>query len=167
MTNVLPLTDIKKIDFIEPHEKAEAQSLLDKLFTDLTGDALKMRPCGYMVLCKIYVRPEEMKTIKDASGKTVTLWNPPKMMEQDKFDSVCALVVAVGPQAYKGKNADGTDRYPEGAWASPGTWCVIPRQSAFLCTYRGVALAMLPDDKVAATVEDPTFVTSLYVSPRI
>ena len=47
---------------IEDHEEVEAKALIDQHFIEMTGKPFDMRPAGYLVAVKIYVRPEELKT---------------------------------------------------------------------------------------------------------
>ena len=49
---------------IEPHEEVLAQQFIDEQFIEMTGQPFDMRPAGYLVAVKIYIRPEELKTIK-------------------------------------------------------------------------------------------------------
>lgn len=161
------MSKVAALPYVEEHEVDEARALIDKQFVELTGKPFGFRPAGYMIAVKIYIRPEEAKVIKRDDGTEVTWWNPPVSQQQDKFDSVSALVCAVGPQAYKGFNPDGTPRYPEGPWCRTADWVVIPRQSSFLCRYNGVTMAILPDDKVIGVIQDPAEVTAEYLAPRI
>ena len=48
-------------------------------------------------------------------GKPVTIWAPPSVQRDDKYQSVAALVVAKGPQAYSGA------KFPEGPWCRVGS----------------------------------------------
>ncbi len=59
---------------IEEHEEAEAKALIDQHFIEMTGKPFDMRPAGYLVAVKIYVRPEELKTITQEDGTEVTLY---------------------------------------------------------------------------------------------
>lgn len=143
------------LSFIEPFEEKTAKALIDQQFKELTGKAFEFRPAGYMIAVKIYIRPDEIKEIKRDDGTVAKLYRPIVSMENDRYQSVAALVCAVGPHAYTGNNADGTPRYPSGPWCKPGDWVVIPRYESFLMTYRGVAMAILPDDRVVGVIQDP------------
>lgn len=139
-----------------PHEAQKAHELIDKQFIEMTGRPFEAKVCGYLVCLKIYVRPEEIKEIPRADGSVGKLYIAQQSQSEDKFSSVAALVCGIGPQAYKGKNADGSERFPEGPWCAVGDWVTIPRYEAHAFSYRGVAMAILPDDKIMSIIDDPT-----------
>jgi len=155
------------LPFVEAHEIEEATRVIDAQFVALTGKPFNFRPAGYYIACKIYVSPDEITTVTDKDGKKITLVHAEVTKKQDELKSVAALVCAVGPQAYKGKNEDGTDRFPEGPWARVGDWICLPRHSSFVVKYRGVAMALIPDDKVIGVIEDPTDLAEFYVGNKI
>lgn len=159
--------NVHTLPFVEAHETEQTQKMIDDFFVKETGKKLNFRPAGYMIAVKIWIRPEEIKVIKDKSGKDKTLWMPPVTLENDKFSSVAALVCAIGPQAYKGENSDGSARYPEGPWCRIGDWVAIPRQSCFLFEYRGIPMGLLPDDKIIGVVDEPADITPIRVSPKV
>lgn len=140
---------------IEPHEEALAKQLIDEQFVDMTGQPFDMRPAGYLVAVKIYVRPEELKTIKQDDGTEVTLYLPDTVRAEDKYSSVSALVCAVGPEAYQGEKFERS-----GPWCKVGDWVLIPRYESTMVSYRGVAMALLPDDRVMAVIKGPEDVMS-------
>lgn len=157
----MPLT------YIEPHEIGEAQELIDQQMRDITGDVLHLRPCGYLIAVKIYVRSDEYKTGKDADGKDWTLFLPDQAAARDRFTSVAALVVAMGPDAYKGTLPDGSPRHVQ-PWCNVGDWVVIPRYECFQITYRErVALGLISDDKIMAVIKDPNDVAAANVMDRM
>lgn len=158
---------VNKLSFIEPHEEGMAKTLIDAEFVTLTGKPFDMRVAGYLIAVKIHIRPEEYKTITDAEGKKKTIWLPRTALTDDKYQSVTGLVVGVGPQAYKGVLPDGSPKYPEGPWCKVGDIVAIPRFESFLVSFRGVALALLPDDRVCAVISDPTDVTPAHVTDKI
>jgi len=125
---------------IEPHEEELAKKLIDDQFISMTGQPFDMKPAGYLVAVKIYVRPEELKTITHA---------------EDKYSSVSALVCAVGPEAYQGDKFERS-----GPWCKVGDWVLIPRYESTMVSYRGVAMALLPDDRVMAVIAGPEDVMS-------
>lgn len=148
-----------KTSLIEEREEPAAKALVRQQIKEITGKDFNFRACGYMVALKIHIRPEELKTIETPEGPK-TLYLPDTVRDNDKYQSCVALVIDVGPQAYKGKNLDGSDRFPEGPWCKVGDWVVIPRYEAFQINYRkSFALAMLPDDKIVAVVDDPNDIT--------
>jgi co-chaperonin GroES (HSP10) len=140
---------------IEPHEEALAKQFIDEQFIEMTGQPFDMRPAGYLVAVKIYIRPEELKTIKKEDGTEVTLYLPDTVRAEDKFSSVSALVCAVGPEAYQGEKFERS-----GPWCKVGDWILIPRYESTMVSYRGVAMALLPDDRVMAVITGPEDVES-------
>ena len=140
---------------IEPHEEELAKQFIDEQFTEMTGQPFDMRPAGYLVAVKIYIRPEELKTIKKEDGTEVTLYLPDTVRAEDKYSSVSALVCAVGPEAYQGEKFERS-----GPWCKVGDWILIPRYESTMVSYRGVAMALLPDDRVMAVVTGPEDVAS-------
>lgn len=140
---------------IEPHEEELAQKFIDEQFIEMTGQSFDMRPAGYLVAVKIYIRPEELKTIKKEDGTEVTLYLPDTVRAEDKYSSVSALVCAVGPEAYQGEKFERS-----GPWCKVGDWILIPRYESTMVSYRGVAVALLPDDRVMAVITGPEDVES-------
>jgi co-chaperonin GroES (HSP10) len=140
---------------IEPHEEETAKSLIDGEFVFMTGRSFDMRPAGYLVAVKIYVRPEELKTITQDDGTEVTLYLPDTVRAEDKYSSVSALVCAVGPEAYHGEKFERS-----GPWCKVGDWVLVPRYESTMVSYRGVAMALLPDDRVMAVINGPEDVMS-------
>ena len=140
---------------IEPHEEVLAQQFIDEQFIEMTGQPFDMRPAGYLVAVKIYIRPEELKTIKKEDGTEVTLYLPDTVRAEDKYSSVSALVCAVGPEAYQGEKFERS-----GPWCKVGDWILIPRYESTMVSYRGVAVALLPDDRVMAVITGPEDVES-------
>jgi hypothetical protein len=93
-----------KLSFIEDHEVEIAEKLIqDQLGMD------PMRPTGYYLTVKLYVRPEDVHQIKDDKGKPILgsdgkpmyIALPETVTANDKFRSCTALVIAQGPEAYK------------------------------------------------------------------
>jgi len=140
---------------IEPHEEELAKQFIDEQFIEMTGQPFDMRPAGYLVAVKIYIRPEELKTIKKEDGTEVTLYLPDTVRAEDKYSSVSALVCAVGPEAYQGEKFERS-----GPWCKVGDWILIPRYESTMVSYRGVAVALLPDDRVMAVISGPEDVES-------
>jgi len=149
------VTAVRPLSFIEDHEVEEAERLITGQFVELSGKP-PPRACGYQLCLKLYVRDEKL-------GQ---LFLPDSVREADKYTAVAGLVVSVGPQAYKGKDQFGNDRFPEGPWCRVGDWVVIPRYEASPVLFRGVALVFINDDKIQAVIEDPTDVLAAYVSDR-
>jgi co-chaperonin GroES (HSP10) len=140
---------------IEPNEEELAKQVIDEQFIEMTGQPFDMRPAGYLVAVKIYIRSEELKTIKKEDGTEVTLYLPDTVRAEDKYSSVSALVCAVGPEAYQGEKFERS-----GPWCKVGDWILIPRYESTMVSYRGVAVALLPDDRVMAVISGPDDVES-------
>ncbi len=161
------MAKVQPLPFVEAHEVDKAKALIDAPFIEKSGKPFNFRPAGYYIACKLYVRPDELFEVKDKDGKTVTFYSADLSKQQDELKSVSACVLAVGPQAYKGLNADGTERFPEGPWCRVGDWVCLPRHSSFVVKYLGVAIAIIPDDKVIGVIEDPTDLTEFYVGNKV
>jgi hypothetical protein len=161
------MSNVKPLPFVEAHEVDEAKGIIDKQFIEMTGKPFDFRPAGYYIACKLYVRPDELMEVTDKSGKKITLYTAEVSKKQDELTSVSALVCAVGDQAYTGVDKDGNERFPGGPWARVGDWVCLPRHSSFVVKYRGVAMAIIPDDKVIAVIEDPTDLTEFYVGNKV
>ena len=143
------------LSMIETHEEQTAKDLIDMQFIQMTGKPFDMRPAGYLVALKIYVRPEELKTITRDDGTTATIYLPDVVRAEDKYQSCAALVCGMGPEAYQG------DKFKDsGPWCKVGDWVMIPRYEATALSFRGVAMALLPDDRILAVIADPTDVES-------
>ena len=142
------------LSFIEAHEEGEALALLGQQMQELTGKEGCPRPCGYYVCAKVYIR-DTIGSLKQLVASDIT-------KTADKYNSVAALVMAVGPDAYKG------ERFADsGPWCKPGDWVMLPRYEGFPFMFRGVAMQMLPDDKVLAIIEDPEDVIASHVADKI
>lgn len=152
---------------ILPEEEEQARKLMEVHMVNLTGSKEMPTPCGYLVCLKVYIRPDELAVVKRDDGSEVTLWTPPVTQMQDKYQSVAALVMAVGPDAYKGTLPDGTPRYPQ-PWCKVGDWVLIPRYEGLQFTWKGkVAMVMLPDDKILAVIDDPSHVTATHLIDKV
>lgn len=149
------------LGYVEPHEEPEAHALIRQEMKVLTGSDELPKPGGYYLALRIYVRPEELSTVNGPDGKPVTIWAPPSVQRDDKYQSVAALVVAKGPQAYSGA------KFPEGPWCRVGDWVVIPRYESHLVMWRGIAMGFIPDDRVLAVIADPKDVVAVNVADRI
>ena len=145
-----------KLSFIEPHEVADAEKVVNDAFMMASkGKPLKFRVAGYKMLVKIHVRPEELREITDAEGKKVTLYLPDMARAEDKFNSCSGLVLDVGDQAYTGVNRDGSPRYPNGPWCRRGDLVVFNRTAGSRVTICGVACMILNDDQIDGVIDEP------------
>jgi co-chaperonin GroES (HSP10) len=140
------------MSFIEEHEEGDAQDFINNLFTEITGEVFDMKPAGYMIAVKLYTR--EMVT----EGGIII---PDVVLSEDKYQSCSALVCAMGPEAYKGEKFERS-----GPWCKVGDWVMIPRYEAVAVSYRGVALGLIPDDRIMAVIKDPRDVESVKNADR-
>lgn len=150
---------------IEKHEEGTVLTLLAEQLEQL-GITNPPRPTGWFVLVKTYIRPEDFKEITADDGTKKTLYLPQKSLDSDQYQSISALVIACGPDAYKGQrfiDEGGTPR----PWVKPGDWCIVPRYEGFPFSFRGIPMQMLPDDKIIATIFDPQDVVPTYHIPRV
>lgn len=146
---------VQPLSMIEAHEEDEAKAFVAGHLKEILGEDFTFRAAGYMVALKIYVRPEELISGVRDDGTEYKLIRP-MTHDTDRFHSCSALVVSIGPQAYRGKNADGTEKFPEGPWCKVGDWVTIPRFESFQVMYKGkFAMALIPDDKVLGIIVDP------------
>lgn len=146
----------KGLSHVEAHEEGLAQELIDQQFIAMTGKPFDMRPAGYLVALKIYVEPDELSVVETDDGKSITLYRPISMQAEEKYQSCSALVCALGPEAYNGEKFNDS-----GPWCKVGDWVMIPRYEATAVSYRGVAVALIPDDRIMAVITDPTDVKSV------
>lgn len=153
------------LSFLETAEVPVAQALIDQQFIELCGKKFTGRPVGYMVVVKIYVRPEELKTIKDADGNDVTLYLPDMALSEDRFQSCVGLVIAIGPGAFK--NPDGSVRYHGPVPFSVGDFVQFPRADIVRVDYRGVALGLMKDDRGLMVIDDPSDFTPGHLGTRL
>lgn len=153
------------LSFIEDHERAEAQGLQDEQFVKMCGKKFTGRPCGYMVVVKLYLRPEELSTVTDIDGKTQKILLPEMILAEDKFQTNIGLVIAIGPGAFK--NADGSSRYhgPDEPYRV-SDWILFPRSDIIRIDYRGVALGLLKDDRGLMVIDEPADYRIGYLSSQ-
>lgn len=137
-----------KLGFVEAYEEETAIKMIE----DLLGFE-RPRPTGYHVAVKIYVRDDEIGKILDKDGRETLLYAPPKVSAHDKFRNCSALVLALGPEAYR------HPKFTHGPWVRVGDWVVIARNGGPQVNYRGVPVTFIPDDNIYCVIEDPTHVT--------
>ena len=159
------MAKVTALPYVEEHEVKDAQKLIDNQFIELTGKKFGFRPAGYYIAVKIYVRADELSIIDMPDGSKKTLWTAPIVQKQDALESCSALVVAIGPGCFK--NRDTGVAWADGPTCRVGDWVAIPRASTWLTNWRGVAIGVLPDDKIIGTVEDPADLSSVYVPPKV
>ncbi len=157
----------KTLGYVMPHEAEEAKKFIEKEL----GFALP-RPCGYHMLVKIFIRTEKGLYV-DKDGKESIIALPESLIGVDKYTSCVALVVAQGPQCYKGPKFQESNfrklcrlffnRWMEPCYLMPrcqvGDWIVIPRNEGTQFSYRGVTMQTIIDEYCMMVIPDPTFVT--------
>lgn len=153
------------LSFIEPHEENEAQALVDAEFTKLTGKPYTGKPLNYFVTVKIHTRSEDLKIVDMPDGSKKTIFAPTQFLQNDKYESVAALVVAVGPVAFR--NRDTGELYAGAPWFKVGDWVHIPRTEGSPFSYRGVPMVTIADDRVYQVVEDPKDIAPINVADKI
>lgn len=129
-------------------EAMERRKYVDGLFVELTGKPFTMKVAGYKIALLI---PRGEKTVGE-SGKILA---PDEWRESQVLKANCGLVLALGPDAYKGKDAYGAERFPDGPWCDVGDWVAFQRYetTAALMGYRGETIAIIPDDKIDGVVD--------------
>lgn len=151
----LPLSNI------EPHEESAAIELVHSEFEKLCGKR-PPKPTGWYVLTKTFIRPEEYKTITREDGTKHTLFIPDMARNEDEYQSVAALVLDMGPDAYQDRQ-----KFPNGAWCKVGDWVVIPRYEGFKFKFKGVPLQQLPDDHIMGVIQDPMDVVPTHLADKV
>lgn len=140
--------DSFRLSYIEDYEEADAIKMIE----DLLGFE-RPRPTGYHIAVKIYVRDEDVGKLYDKDGRETLLYAPAQVSAHDKFRNCSALVLAIGPDAYRGS------KFISGPWVRVGDWVVIARNGGPQVNYRGVPVTFIPDDNIYCVIPDPTFVT--------
>lgn len=125
-----------RVDNLPKEVWAKAKDMLEPL----KGVDLPV-PGGWMVLCAQYIRPM----------KVGSLYMPDKVRAEDKYQGRCGVVLALGPDAYRG------DKYPSGPWCKVGDWVAWPavENAASRMEYGGVVITAIPDDRVVLIGVDP------------
>lgn len=146
-----------KLSFIEDTEVETANKFIEEHL-----GFEPPRTTGWHMAVKLYVREKDVHQIKDdegnpilgSNGKPIYIELPESVRAHDKYRSCTALVVSQGPDCYK------DERYKEaGPWCKVGDWVVIPRNEGTQINYRGIPMQIIPEDRVLAIIEDPTYVT--------
>jgi co-chaperonin GroES (HSP10) len=134
--------------YIEPHEEQEAKDLVTK---HLGFEPPKA--AGYNLAVKIYIRPEEVSTVIDNQGVERKIYLTESSRAEDKYKSITALVISMGPECYKGERFEHS-----GPWCQVGDWVVIPRHEGTQIVYRDIPMHIIPDDRILMVVDDPAVV---------
>lgn len=130
------------LSYIEDHEVGEAHRFVEEglgfPLPSLDGDSIAV---------KLFIRPEEIFTVKNAEGKDVSFYLPESVRCIDKFRNCTALVIAIGAACEK----DLSYRI--------GDFIVIPRNEGTQFSYYGIVLHILPAKKTYAVVRSPETIT--------
>lgn len=150
---------------VEAHEQAAAEFIVYERVKALCGK-YPPRIAGYYVAIMIHQRDTSKKVTRDDGTEVEFFTHTDITRTEDKYQSMVGLVVGVGSSAYKGQNFDGSPRFPDGPWVSPGQWCIFPRYEGVMCTYRNLPLLIVPDDKILGVVEDPDDIIATHLKDR-
>jgi hypothetical protein len=170
------------LSFIEPHEEAEAEALIEKHLGFKPRDEIRIP--GFCILVKIWY-PDQYQTTKSINqeSKIITPENsfptadksrfsllekqlsqikksniilPDSALFFEKCRSCTALVVDIGPGAYKG------ERFKDWENGIPkvGDWVVIPKNEGNRIIVKSgeneFDMVIIYDDKIKAIVRDPS-----------
>lgn len=124
-------------------EAAERQKYVDGLVTELTGGPFTFRVSGYKIALYIPKGDERV-------GKTGAIIAPEEYRNNQVLKANCGMVLALGPDAYRDP-----ERYPSGPWCKVGDWVGFQRYetTAALMGWRGITIALIPDDKIDGVAE--------------
>ena len=118
----------------------EALNEIKHLPTDKILDRLP-DPTGWRILVLPYKGQGKTKGGIILSDTTI---------EERGFATVTALVLKVGPDAYRD-----TERFPNGAWCKKGDWIIFGRYAGARFGIEGGEVRILNDDEIIAVVKDP------------
>jgi co-chaperonin GroES (HSP10) len=118
----------------------EALNEIKHLPTDKILDRLP-DPTGWRILVLPYKGQGKTKGGIILSDTTI---------EERGFSTVTALVLKVGPDAYKD-----TERFPNGSWCKKGDWIIFGRYAGSRFGIEGGEVRILNDDEIIAVVKDP------------
>lgn len=100
-------------------------------------------PVGYKILVAL---PEQDERF--ASG----LYKPDSLRRDEQTASMLAVVLAVGPDAYKDER-----RFPSGPWCKAGDTILINPYTGTRLRVAGVNMRLINDDSPMATIVDPQY----------
>ena len=118
----------------------EALDGIKNLPTDKILDRLP-DPTGWRILVLQYKVQGKTKGVIILSDETI---------EERGYTTVTALVLKVGPDAYKDK-----ERFPEGPWCKKNDWIIFGRYAGSRFGIEGGEVRILNDDEIIAVVKDP------------
>ena len=118
----------------------EALNEIKHLPTDKILDRLP-DPTGWRILVLPYKGQGKTKGGIILSDTTI---------EERGFTTVTALVLKVGPDAYRD-----TERFPNGPWCKKGDWIIFGRYAGSRFGIEGGEVRIHNDDEIIAVVKDP------------
>ena len=145
------------LSYIEDHEVEEARKLMEEQL----GFKF-MRPCGYQVLLKLYIRSEVAAQIldengeqkRDENGNLIQIIRPDSIRQEDRLQAVVGLVLAMGPEAYKGLKF-------RGIYCRPGDWVLTANYEGSRVGFKDMPVVLVTDDRILSVVEDPEDITPI------
>ena len=126
----------KKVNI--PTEKEKISNMLDKL----------PNPTGWRILVRPYSPPSKTKGGLHLADET---------QEKITVASVCALVMKVGPLAYKDET-----KFPEGPWCKEGQWVMFGKYAGSRFNTEIGEVRILIDDEIIGTINDPAHITTNF-----
>lgn len=108
------------------------------------------KPTGWRILIMPYNPPTKTK-----GGVEL----PDEVHERDRVATVCGLVLAIGPLAYKDPNKFGDPSNPSGKWqpwCKEKDWILFGKYSGSRFKIDGGELRILNDDEILAVIDDPS-----------
>lgn len=133
-------------------ESLSADQVNERILTFMDG-IVPPKALGWLVLVAIYT-PENADKYKKEDGTYSAIIRPNNTVEQERFRSCTGMVVNMGPVAYVGDKFANT-----GPWCRLGEWITFPRHEGTQINYRGKPMMWLPDDRVALSLGDPSYVS--------
>ena len=119
------------------HEGDPKKELIAKL-----GDVSTVEVFNNAVLVATYVRPT-----KTASG----IHLPDKYVDEDRFQGKAALIVKMGPEAFK----DDSGRWFAGADIKEGDWVALRPSDGWPVSVNGVPCRVIEDTTVRLKIDRP------------
>jgi co-chaperonin GroES (HSP10) len=116
--------------------------MTDKTPTDAQIEAALPKPSGYKILVAL---PKVENTFDSGIIK------PESLVRQEEVSSVVALVLELGPDAYKD-----TEKFPSGAWCKEGDYVMVRAYSGTRFKVYGQEFRLINDDTVEGVVSDPS-----------
>lgn len=129
------------LSYIEENEIKEAKDIIKNSFNFELPELIKED-----ILVKIYVRPEEIKTIIDDNGNEVKLYWPDNVRADDKFRSCAALVLAISPKIN-----------PAELSYRVGDFLSIPRNEGIQINYKDNIFHVLNARKTFSILKEPEY----------